>query len=398
MESIISHKKVLFYEAKSHCRHKLILDLFLKQLDLESFKNKSFEEIFLEIKKFKQEKVRKGSIGNLTIYDIASDISRYYGNIIEKVYIIGSGPKRAIKLLDIKKHFDKVLYGNSSAKSCLEMALLDLHTQEAGIPLWQFLRIRLGNKIKDEPHPLSLLRMLGGSFDKEVADAKKFHDEGYRHWKIKVGLLSLNADLDRIEFLCNLLKGDTVSVDANGAFGLEDAISFCTSEKTKELTFAEQLISPDSPMQDFMMLKSKSKLPIGLDESIHGKKELERFVAAGSMDGASLKLIKTGGLLEALTCASFLESNNLKLNLACKVAETSIGAAATAALGFALDKLEWGFSMSNQYLEFDVCERALRGQNGSLFHHQLGQHGIGVVPDPYRLQQFLAKSYSPIAC
>ena len=299
---------------------------------------------------------------------------------------------------EYKKHFDKVLYGNSSAKSCLEMALLDLHTQEAGIPLWQFLRIRLGNKIKDEPHPLSLLRMLGGSFDKEVADAKKFHDEGYRHWKIKVGLLSLNADLDRIEFLCNLLKGDTVSVDANGAFGLEDAISFCISEKTKELTFAEQLISPDSPMQDFMMLKSKSKLPIGLDESIHGKKELERFVAAGSMDGASLKLIKTGGLLEALTCASFLESNHLKLNLACKVAETSIGAAATAALGFALDKLEWGFSMSNQYLEFDVCERALRGQNGSLFHHQLGQHGIGVVPDPYRLQQFLAKSYSPIAC
>lgn len=299
---------------------------------------------------------------------------------------------------EYKKYFDKVLYGNSSAKSCLEMALLDLHTQEARIPLWQFLRIRLGNKIEVEPHPLSLLRMLGGSFDKEVADAKKFHDEGYRHWKIKVGLLPLNADLDRIEFLCNLLKGDTVSVDANGAFCLEDAISFCTSEKTKELTFAEQLISPDSPMQDFMMLKSKSKLPIGLDESIHGKKELERFVAAGLMDGASLKLIKTGGLLEALTCASFLESNRLKLNLACKVAETSIGAAATAALGFALDKLEWGFSMSNQYLEFDVCERALRGQNGLLFHHQLGQHGIGVVPDPYRLQQFLAKSYSPIAC
>ena len=42
MESIISHKKVLFYEAKSHCRHKLILDLFLKQLELENFKNKSF--------------------------------------------------------------------------------------------------------------------------------------------------------------------------------------------------------------------------------------------------------------------------------------------------------------------------------------------------------------------
>ena len=110
LETIITFKKNIFYEAKSHCRHKSILDLFLKQLDLESFKNKSFEEIFIEIKKFKQEKVRKGSIGNLTIYDIASDITRYHGNIIEKVYIIGSGPKRAIKLLDIKKHFDKITH------------------------------------------------------------------------------------------------------------------------------------------------------------------------------------------------------------------------------------------------------------------------------------------------
>ena len=43
-----------------------------------------------------------GSIGLLTIYDIASDIWRYYGNMIDKVYIVGSGPKRAIKLLGIK--------------------------------------------------------------------------------------------------------------------------------------------------------------------------------------------------------------------------------------------------------------------------------------------------------
>ena len=43
----------------------------------------------------------------------------------------------------------------------------------------------------------------------------------------------------------------------------------------------------------FIKLRSKSNLPIGLDESIHGKNELERFIAAGATDGASLKLIKT---------------------------------------------------------------------------------------------------------
>lgn len=299
---------------------------------------------------------------------------------------------------EYSNHFDKVLYGNSSAKSCVEMALLDLYTQEARIPLWKFLRNRLRVNAEVKPQPLPLLRMLGSTLEKEIEDAKKFHDNGYRHWKIKVGLLPFSTDLDRVEILCNLLKGDTVSVDANGAFRLADAISFCTSEKTKRLAFVEQLISPDLPIIDFLALRSNSNLPVGLDESIHGTDELKRFITAGAIDGASLKLIKTGGLLGALTCASLLESNRLKVNLACKVAETSIGAAAAAAVGFALDKLDWGFSMSNQYLQFDVCESPLQGEHGYLHHQQLGKYGIGVIPDPDRLQKLLAKSYTPIAC
>ena len=108
-ESAFNCKYTLFYEARSHCRHKSILDLFLKTIDVESFKNNSFEEIFLKIQKIKNEMCIKGSIGNLTIYDIASDITRYHGKYIDKVYIIGSGPVRAIKLLGIKKQSDSTL-------------------------------------------------------------------------------------------------------------------------------------------------------------------------------------------------------------------------------------------------------------------------------------------------
>ena len=105
MESAQRYKNVLFHEAKSHCRHKTILNVFLKNLNLDSFKDKPFSQIFLELKNAKRE---KGSIGNLTIYDIASDIVRHNGGQINKVYIIGSGPKRAIKILGIKKQLDPV--------------------------------------------------------------------------------------------------------------------------------------------------------------------------------------------------------------------------------------------------------------------------------------------------
>ena len=39
----------------------------------------------------------------LSMYDISAGICRYYNINIDKVYIIGNGPKRAIKILDLKK-------------------------------------------------------------------------------------------------------------------------------------------------------------------------------------------------------------------------------------------------------------------------------------------------------
>ena len=38
----------------------------------------------------------------LAIYDITSAICRYYTKNIDKIYIIGNGPKRAVKILNIK--------------------------------------------------------------------------------------------------------------------------------------------------------------------------------------------------------------------------------------------------------------------------------------------------------
>jgi hypothetical protein len=103
MESAQRYKNVLFHEARCHCRHKTILNEFLNNLNLNNFKTKTFSEIFLELKNVQR---RKGSIGNLTIYDIASDIVRHNGGQINKVYIVGSGPKRAVKILGIKKQLD----------------------------------------------------------------------------------------------------------------------------------------------------------------------------------------------------------------------------------------------------------------------------------------------------
>ena len=292
--------------------------------------------------------------------------------------------------------FNRILYANASAKSCLEMSLLDLYTQERSIPLWRYLRSVSGVLADTAPVPIPLLRMLGGSLDKELSDAKAFRELGFKHWKIKIGSLSLDEDLHRVKVLCDALEGDVISVDANCALTLTDALRFCQSESASKLTFAEQLISTELPMADFVLLNKSSPIPIGLDESVHGLAELEQLIEAKALSGASLKLIKTGGVMQALECAQLLERHKLSLNLACKVAETSLSAAATASLGFAIGKVNWGFSMSNQYLKFDICDTPLIAEQGSIKVSQLAPSGLGVTPNIDRVKEVIAKGYSAI--
>jgi len=295
---------------------------------------------------------------------------------------------------DFSSACDGILYDNPSAKSCLQMALLDLYTQRESIPLWRYLRT-LNNKIKGSATTeIPLLRMLGGTLDKEMTDAKSFRDAGFKHWKIKIGSLSLEEDLHRVQVLTNLLEGDVVSVDANGAMSLDNAIQFCRSSQATKLSFAEQLINANSALADFVLLKQRSPIPIGLDESIHGSNEIEEFMEANALDGASLKLIKTGGILEAWNCAQILQSHDLSVNLACKVAETSLSGAATASIGFAIGNVPWGFSMSNQYLQFDICDRPLSAKHGHLDVTQLNPVGVGVTPNLDRVKDAIAQGYS----
>lgn len=99
-----SSKKKIFEEALSHCRWKSVLRneiLSSEQLQKENltrYTGCTFEEILLMVYNICRNV--KG-IGMLTIYDITSAICRYNNINIEKIYIIGNGPKRAINLLEI---------------------------------------------------------------------------------------------------------------------------------------------------------------------------------------------------------------------------------------------------------------------------------------------------------
>jgi hypothetical protein len=96
-----------FYEAIEHTRHETKLRPLLKDIynDIKYYENKNFEEIIYMIHDICK---NINQIGPLMVYDISARICRHYGIIIDNVYIIGGGPKKAIKLLNINPKLHKI--------------------------------------------------------------------------------------------------------------------------------------------------------------------------------------------------------------------------------------------------------------------------------------------------
>lgn len=89
----------MFRQAISHCRHKTTLKGVLAKVNLKEFSSCStFEDVFTKVE---QICAPVYGIGTLSMYDISTDIARMYGLQPSLIYCIGSGPRQALKILNI---------------------------------------------------------------------------------------------------------------------------------------------------------------------------------------------------------------------------------------------------------------------------------------------------------
>ena len=284
---------------------------------------------------------------------------------------------------------ERVLVANPSAKSCHETALMDLLAQRQGVPLYQLLA---GANGPTGAGRLEMLHMLAsGDLDGEIEEALRLRREGYRHWKVKVGSDDAAHDVRRIRVICAELQGDVVSADANQGLSIEAAGQIAEAGVQSGLSFLEQPFRV-SMMEAMAALHQASGLALCADESISDTDDIAAHVRARAAQGVSLKLIKLGGTQRLVEAGRLCLAGGLHINLACKVAETTISAAATAHAGFALGHIAWGFSMSNRYLAQDVCERPLVPQQGAVTTAQVQRPGLGFAPDAARLREFASAS------
>lgn len=129
-------------------------------------------------------------------------------------------------------------------------------------------------------------------------------------------------------------------VDANGGWRVDDAHMMCTWLSSQDVEYVEQPLAVHD--EDAMPFLFKNRpLPIFVDEYCHIATDIVRV--APFVDGVNIKLMKCGGITEALRCVAVARAHGLKTMIGC-MSESSVAIAAGAAIGALFD-----------YLDLDAC-------------------------------------------
>lgn len=252
----------------------------------------------------------------------------------------------------------RALVGNSGAHSAVEMALLDLAGRAAGTRLIDLVARPLRQRVA----PMWLLG--NATPEEDIAEAQAKRAEGFDFFKLKIGVKPLRDEIKAAHAIRKALPDATLCADANCGLTLAAARRYAERTRDVNLAFIEQPLPADD-IAGLKALARSTKTPIGMDESIHSLADIDAVKRAGAK-GVSLKLIKLGGFREAFAAGKLCRKLGLKINVAAKIAETSIGSAAAVHLACAVPNVGWGVSLTNLYLAEDIVKAPLRIADGAV--------------------------------
>ena len=250
------------------------------------------------------------------------------------------------------------LVGNTGAHSALEMALLDLAGRVSGRRLIDIVA-------RPARRAVAPMWLLGNATpEQDIAEAHERTAEGYDFFKLKIGVKPLAAEIAAAHAIRKALPEATLCADANCGLTVAAARRYLERTRDAGLAFVEQPLAADD-LAGLKVLARGAKTPIGMDETIQSLADIEAVRRAGAQ-GVSLKLIKLGGFREAVIAGRLCRRLGMKINVAAKIAESSIGTAAAVHLACAVPNVDWGVSLTHFYLAEDIVKAPLRLHDGAV--------------------------------
>ncbi len=222
-----------------------------------------------------------------------------------------------------------------SAKAALDIALHDVVARAAELPLWAL----LGGRSK--PY-LTISRVVSiKTPDAMAADAAQHVSNGFRTVKLKLGTYDdVRLDIRRVAAVREAVGPEIkIKIDVNqGWRNAGVAVLGARGIAPYHPEYLEQPVDMHD-LEGLADVRRASGLPIMADESIHSSRDALRAVQLRACDLMNIKLMKTGGLLEAVRVNTIAETAGIVCQVGTMV-ESSIASAAGLHLAMALHNVE----------------------------------------------------------
>ena len=215
----------------------------------------------------------------------------------------------------------------------IDIALWDWTAKKAGLPLYQILGF---------PKPITPTSVTIGINPPNIIKERiplLLDGTTVKSLKIKLGSPEgLDADKIMYEQVVESTNGYNVKirVDANGGWNLTDAKYMMGWLAERGVDYIEQPLKEGEEDKLEKLYKNRP-LPIYLDESCRFSENIPNF--ANHVDGVNMKLMKCGGITEALRIISTARAHGLKTMIGC-MSESSVSIAAAASLTGVIDHID----------------------------------------------------------
>ncbi len=223
---------------------------------------------------------------------------------------------------DLLQAVQKCVVKNTSAKAAVDMALWDLYGQLYKIPVYKMMGGARKSIVTD-------ITISVNDPEEMARDAVNAIERGYDCLKVKVGA-NPALDVARLEAVRKAVGPDTcIRIDANQAWSPKEAVRILNNmqEKGLDIEFVEQPVKAHD-FEGMKYVTERSYVPVLADESVFSPEDAMKIMQMGAADLVNIKLMKCGGLYNALKIASAAEVYGVECMIGCMLeAKVSVNAA-----------------------------------------------------------------------